>query len=463
MTASAILRCQFGDRNAIKQISRSNSAFWTGLVLVLITAIPRNYDQFHISEHTLKWVLGPLVFSTISGTWIWFTAYRCGTWPTIKKAGLKRTPLVNDWMSFMGLFWMTAPVAWLYAIPVERMFDSVTAARANLGLLGIVSAWRVALLSRALQVSCKWGYGRAFLNVLAAASAEAFAVTFMGGAFGKALMAGMGGMRNSPEETILLSGLMTVMNVSFFLCPATALIAAFANRAGSAQPLPEREKASTPVAVLTIACVAWLLIAIAPQRQLIHNARLDAMVEQGDYVGAVGLMSSTPQESFAPSRQLPPKAYERTVYKRLPKMIAATDAETETWVNEHLVRQLDVMLSHFDHHYRQTDVETLIEKLKPSQIKTGLIRSSSASSDWEGMLVALNTSDPGRHWLKNRESFLSMMLFAIEEAVREATEDPASAPAIASWTNVAQLLQHDLGVTTNLANEASQETTTDTE
>jgi hypothetical protein len=53
----------------------------------------------------------------------------------------------------MGLFWMTAPCAWLYALPVERLCpDSLTAIKVNFALLGIVATWRVLLMGRVISV-----------------------------------------------------------------------------------------------------------------------------------------------------------------------------------------------------------------------------------------------------------------------------------------------------------------------
>ena len=55
MTAKTIIQFQFGKRSAIEAIARSKAAFFTGIILVLLTAIPRNYDQLAVSEQPLKW------------------------------------------------------------------------------------------------------------------------------------------------------------------------------------------------------------------------------------------------------------------------------------------------------------------------------------------------------------------------------------------------------------------------
>lgn len=45
---------------------------------------------------------------------------------------------------------LTSPLAWLYAVPVERWFDVGTAISLNLWFLATVACWRVALMARFL-------------------------------------------------------------------------------------------------------------------------------------------------------------------------------------------------------------------------------------------------------------------------------------------------------------------------
>lgn len=120
------------------------------MLLVLITSLPRSYDQTFILDQTFFWVFGPLLFSTFSGTLIFGCTYSVFFRPGIEKQ--RRLPQGTAWRSFMGLFWMTAPIAWIYAIPVERFLQSFSAAMANIALLLVVSVWRVALMNQVLSV-----------------------------------------------------------------------------------------------------------------------------------------------------------------------------------------------------------------------------------------------------------------------------------------------------------------------
>src|SRR5207245_4538618 len=89
----------------------------------------------------------------------------------------------KQWATFMAAFWMTAPIAWLYAIPVERFLDSYHAAQANIALLSIVSLWRVLLMSRVLAVLFEIHFLRALGWVLFAAPLEVIVVVFFGAFF----------------------------------------------------------------------------------------------------------------------------------------------------------------------------------------------------------------------------------------------------------------------------------------
>ena len=301
MTAATVCRFLIGKEEAIWKVARSRAGFWTGIVLVLITAIPRNYDQHSVSEHTLRWIFGPLGFSLVSGMWTYLIAYQMGTAAGIRRAGNARQPRLSDWISFMGLFWMTAPIAWLYAIPVERFLDPTTAAKANVALLGIVALWRVILMTRVLQVLCEWGYGRALSWVLVATSAEVFALGFFGGAFGKQLMAGMAGMRMSPAEEVINSALVSAMLLAVPVFFVTGIIALAYGSRGNIQALPALQTGKVPWTFLGAAALFWIVIALWPQLQAERSAQLERLVVAERYEEALGFMNSHKPGDFAPS------------------------------------------------------------------------------------------------------------------------------------------------------------------
>ena len=174
-----------------------------------------------------------------------------GFWKPSRK---KRSPTLigtsaavdGGWLSFMGLFWMTAPVAWIYAIPVERFVDSISAAWANVALLSLVSLWRVLLMTRVIQVTTKAPFFIALVWVLFAACIEVLVVFFFGGGFSRALIAGMGGMRNSPEEEVILGAMGTEFGSAFWLAPVTFLLALFWRPKRLLVPLPRPRPEAMP-------------------------------------------------------------------------------------------------------------------------------------------------------------------------------------------------------------------------
>jgi hypothetical protein len=61
---------------------------------------------------------------------------------------------------------LTSPLAWLYAVPVERMYPVGAAITLNLGFLAVVATWRVLLLSRFLIRGANCSVPRALVLTL---------------------------------------------------------------------------------------------------------------------------------------------------------------------------------------------------------------------------------------------------------------------------------------------------------
>ena len=60
-----------------------------------------------------------------------------------------------SYLSILVFIGLTSPLAWLYAIPVERFMSSASATSANIWFLFVVAAWRVALYRSYLKNSAK--------------------------------------------------------------------------------------------------------------------------------------------------------------------------------------------------------------------------------------------------------------------------------------------------------------------
>jgi hypothetical protein len=349
---STAARYLFGNRSAIEAVAQSSAALPFGIGLVLLTAVARNYDQNCIGESTL-WLLGPLLFSFASGAWLFFILYdRC-----VKRfLTLEVQPEgVGQWRSFMGLFWMTAPIAWLYAIPVERFFDPIGAAKANITLLAIVSLWRVLLMARVISVVNDVPFLRALGWVLVGAALEVIIVVFLGGlfggSFGKRILAGMSGMRNAPDETLLLNALGFSWNGAWVVLFVTLVLLGVFRYSGTSVPFPSVSRERVPWFSLLALAAIWSAVAWPAQqeqRRFQEHARLLAAKK---YQDALSYLSQHQQGDFPASRRLEPNPYEYRVWHDLPPTIALLSTNTPFWVRATYLKHLSATFDHFSSRY----------------------------------------------------------------------------------------------------------------
>lgn len=414
-----VARYLLGNSQAIWTVATTRAALWTGIVLVLLTAVARNYDQNFILETPL-WLFGSLLFSFFSGSFLF-----CLLYDGFIKRHLPvelRPARGEQWCTFMALFWMTAPIAWLYAIPVERFFDSYTAAQANITLLAIVSAWRVWLMSRVVSVLTEVPFIRALGWVLFAAAIEVIIVVFFGaifgGGFSKAILAGMGGMRHSPEETLINSTLGFAWTWSWAVL--VVLIFALGTRfRGETKPLPQSNPGRMPWRSLAVLTAIWALIAWPAQREQQRFAIHAKLIHAKQYSDAIAFLAKHERRDFPPARRLEPNPYEYVVWEDLPPTIALLTTNTPPWVR-------DVYLSHlantFIHHgpgYRSlTNVAS--------------------------MYAAIAQLPEGRDWMKTNETLLAQRGLGGRYANRD---DSSTNEAIALTSIVSSLRQMGMAQT----------------
>jgi hypothetical protein len=345
MTTKTILQFQFGNAVAIRRVAESKSALWVGMILVLLTAIARSYDQTFILEKPLFWLFGPLLFSIGSATFVFCFIYLVFIRPHISKP---KPGFASEYLSFIGLFWMTAPIAWLYALPVERFLGTYQAAQANLTLLGIVALWRVLLLARVFSVVQQTAFWRTFLWVLIPASIEVILLYIFGGAFAKAIAAGMGGMRNSPEEELLLDAMSFSANNAFWIVIIAIVLAVIFRKHQPLQSFPARTSGRFPAFGLAVLASFWVAVAIYPQIQVSRNYHVEQLMEAEKYKEALQFLSKHQEDDFASARQLPPKPFEYELFEKLPKIFETMDGTEEPWVRKMYLERLDVLLTHSD-------------------------------------------------------------------------------------------------------------------
>lgn len=409
MTFSTLARFLFGDATAIRATAQNRNSLWIGLLLVLLTAVARNYDQMHFSESPM-WLLGPLVFSFFSGSFLFIVLYDVfirrsfeppylnahsipgnisAETPPNEKPGISQ---FAQWRTFMGLFWLTAPIAWLYAFPTERLFPSYQAAIANLTLLAIVSLWRVLLMARIISVLQQIPFLRTLGWVLVPATLEVILVIFVGGifspTFGRKIMAGMSGMRNAPEESLMVAALGNVLVgtlILFALVVATLLAKLYY---GFTRPFPSQSRGPVPILPLAILTLAWIAIAIPAQREQLRFVIHARLVKAGQFRKSLDYLATRSRDDFPPSRRLEPNPYEYRVWQQLPAVISELKPTDPAWVRQ---LYLDYLLATLSHYHLRGNV-----------------------SDWAETFETIKTLPEGKDWAARNHEKLKLFADRME-------------------------------------------------
>ena len=262
--------------------------------------------------HGPWYLIIPLAASLISSFLLF-----CVLYVPSRIAGTTGLPFFGTYRAFLGLFWMTAPLAWLYAIPYERLFDPVSAVYANVWTLALVSIWRVMLMVRVAIVLFSLSPWAAFFRVIAYADTVALvAINFLP----FPIIEIMGGVRVSEKEQPVRSA------AQFFACWGgcslavwwlLAIIAgpwkpAWAAKPADSDALRPADRGTTPVtwpmrilAVLSLAF--WIPILPFTQREQQVRWRVESAFREGRFRDALTEMSAHELDDFPPQWEPPPR------------------------------------------------------------------------------------------------------------------------------------------------------------
>lgn len=146
VTIGALVQFLFGSRPAILALASRRDTFWLGLALVISAGFVREYIRTDLT--TKPWVILLPLVATIGISLILF--------PTVeivaRQRGASRAHFWARYKVFLSLLWMTAPLAWIFILPLESMMSADDAAIMNLWFLGIIMVWRLVLVARILAV-----------------------------------------------------------------------------------------------------------------------------------------------------------------------------------------------------------------------------------------------------------------------------------------------------------------------
>lgn len=303
MSPLTLLQFLFGGRRAIEQVANGRHSLWVGLLFVLSAALAREWDQADIL--TEGWhLLLPLVASLASASILYGLLYAL--------AGPLRFGPIPGWPTFpafLAAYWFTAPLAWLYAIPVERWCDELTAVQLNLLFLATVSVWRTLLIIRVIEVLKLAPLFAAIPLVLLFADTLALAAIWYSP---RPIFELMGGIRHSRADDFfcLLRFLGRLITTNLWpIILLWCLSAAYYIR--RPEELHSFDCRSAGRSIWAFACGLIVLgLCLLPFGQ--PQRRLQMQVEQelfaGRFSAAIALMAAHPQSDFPPYWSPPPRS-----------------------------------------------------------------------------------------------------------------------------------------------------------
>ncbi len=320
-----------GREDSIRAVAGARGSLLLGLLFVFSAALAREYDGEPLLYEPQHLVI-PLAASLLTATLLYLLLMLTGAAPWREA--------LPGWGRFLACYWFTAPLAWLYAIPVERMFEPEPAVKANLALLGIVAAWRVVLITRVASVLFAKSWLRIFPVVLLFADLVALQLLAI---IPRPIVGMMGGIRHSAAEQALLDTILSVQILGFLSLPIWFFGSCIAAGLNWRRPADheDREPATagpaTPLSLWLLAATALLFFsALLPFNQppQMRKWEVEQLLKGGQVEAGLRLMSSQPRDTFPPHWDPPPRlgyGEDRPGFDELLRGLAAADAADWVW------------------------------------------------------------------------------------------------------------------------------------
>jgi hypothetical protein len=319
-----------GSRGAILDLAGSRWTLLVGLLLVLSGTLARAYDT---ADLVSEWpVLLHGVGVSLGNSLVLFAlVYSAAAKRLENKPGFWR-----GYRSFLGLFWMTAPMAWLYGIPYERFMTPIDAVNTNLLTLALVSVWRVALITRVLSVIFGASPWRVFFQVMLFSDVAMFLGAVL---MKKPVLDVMGGLQQTEIEQAILGSALLVIEVTivtFLVWLVGALIARFRFAARWAVEFRENERPPRAAIAFAAACVlAWVPGLVIAQPEQRNRVRADELLREERVHEAFEEMSRHSRSDYPPVWDpLPRPGYGEYTPSRDAIRAELADHPPAAWVEE---------------------------------------------------------------------------------------------------------------------------------
>src|SRR5262245_32656038 len=294
-----------GDRQAILAIASDRRALWVGLLFVLSAGFAREYDARDLLAE--PWYLVVPVGASLLSSFVLFVVL----FLKLFRNDPNRPSFSSAYRSFLTLFWMTAPLAWLYAIPYARFLTPAEAVRANLATLGLVAAWRVVLMVRVASVLMGYRHWSAFVLVMTFADIVVLLAVWL---MPIPPVDFMGGLHLSEGERITQAVGISLGFAGVILLPLWLILAVVAFFKSHPTWQVSRNDAtrlpSSPVGLwlLGLASVAvWAFVLPVTQSEQMLGHRVEWDLKHGRIAEALAVMSAHEPTDFPPHWEPPPR------------------------------------------------------------------------------------------------------------------------------------------------------------
>jgi hypothetical protein len=316
-----------GRRESILVAARDRATPLVGLLFVCAAALAREYDGEDLRRQ--PWHLLIPLGASLALSFLLFVIIR--RWRDTRRT------FWSEYRSFLGLFWLTAPLALLYGIPYERFLSPLGAVQANLWTLAVVAAWRVALMTRVVAVFTGRSTTASFFLVMLLADAVAIAALF---SVPVPTLQVMGGIRLTEAESLLQSTAF-LAGAGAFLSSIVWVVGALIAWATPIERVPDigasTARAPRGLVALAVGAIAiWLVFLPSTQREQRLRSDAERMLRGGEIARALAFMSQHDRDAFPPAWDPPPRIGwpepERPAVMDVMKVLAAEP--TAPWVRE---------------------------------------------------------------------------------------------------------------------------------
>jgi hypothetical protein len=337
LTPLAVLGYLSGNRRCICAVANCRHGLLLGAILVTLAGFAREYDgedllhePWHLLiPHAASFVTSFILFVMLRLTGI-------GRWP-------EQLSFRNGYARLLSLYWMTAPLALVYAVPVERWMSGRAATQTNLWLLAIVAGWRVALITRAILVA--FGARPVWKIVV-------MVLLFGDGVMLLALwllpipvLQFMGGVRMTDSESLIQATSFLLQAAGYLALPILLIAWLFPSDCrdtwrwkAAASPTP-----ITPATWIgcSMAFCLFLVIMPGPQAEQRLRRQVETQMASGHIEDAIGLMRQHHRSDFPPQWSPPPRV---ALPRQVPPLPAVLEVilqdDTHDWVRDEYIDKL---------------------------------------------------------------------------------------------------------------------------